>query len=146
MCYTRRKTEGGEGALWESDDANFLNPNGQSRNLNIYGYLPSYCKHTTPQLAVQTITTTRIKSLASRPGNPGSRMEDNCSPSTLLRQYAGYCRFYWAPSKLIVHLCVTRLQPPFISCNSLFWFVFITERRDWVGGRNARCKCENHYG
>ena len=38
MCYTRRKTEGGEGALWESDDANFLNPNGQSRNLNIYMY------------------------------------------------------------------------------------------------------------
>ena len=36
MCYTRRKIEGGDGALWESDDANFLNPNGQSRNLNIY--------------------------------------------------------------------------------------------------------------
>ena len=26
MCYTRRKIEGGDGALWESDDANFLNP------------------------------------------------------------------------------------------------------------------------
>ena len=36
MCYTRRKIEGGVGALRESDDANFLKPNGQSRNLNIY--------------------------------------------------------------------------------------------------------------
>ena len=24
------------GALWESDDTNFLKPNGQSRNLNVY--------------------------------------------------------------------------------------------------------------
>ena len=31
MCYTRRKIEGGDGTLWESDDANFLNPNGQSK-------------------------------------------------------------------------------------------------------------------
>ena len=38
MCYTRRKIEGGVGALRESDDTNFLKPNGQSRNLNIYGY------------------------------------------------------------------------------------------------------------
>ena len=37
MCYTRRKIEGGVGALEESDDTNFLKPNGQSRNLNIYG-------------------------------------------------------------------------------------------------------------
>ena len=36
MCYTRRKIEGGVGALRETDDANFLKPNGQSRNLNIY--------------------------------------------------------------------------------------------------------------
>ena len=35
MCYTRRKIEGGVGALRGSDDANFLKPNGQSRNLNI---------------------------------------------------------------------------------------------------------------
>ena len=28
---------GGDGALWESDITNFLKPNGQSRNLNIYG-------------------------------------------------------------------------------------------------------------
>ena len=39
MCYTRRKIEGGVGALRESDDANFLKPNGQSRNLNIYEQL-----------------------------------------------------------------------------------------------------------
>ena len=39
MCYTRRKIEGGVGALRESDDTNFLKPNGQSRNLNIYGYI-----------------------------------------------------------------------------------------------------------
>ena len=38
MCYTRRKIEGGVGALRESDDTNFLKPNGQSRNLNIYAY------------------------------------------------------------------------------------------------------------
>ena len=38
MCYMRRKIEGGVGALWESDDTNFLKPNGQSRNLNVYGY------------------------------------------------------------------------------------------------------------
>ena len=38
MCYRRRKIEGGDGTLWESDDANCLNPNGKSRNLNIYEY------------------------------------------------------------------------------------------------------------
>ena len=37
MCYTRRKTEGGVGALRESVDTNFSKPKGQSRNLNIYG-------------------------------------------------------------------------------------------------------------
>ena len=37
MCYTRRKIQGGVGALRESDDTNFLKPNGQSRNLNVYG-------------------------------------------------------------------------------------------------------------
>ena len=37
MCYTRRKIEGGVDALREFDDTNFLKPNGQSRNLNIYG-------------------------------------------------------------------------------------------------------------
>ena len=37
MCYTRRKIEGGVGALRESYDANLLKPNGQSRNLHIYG-------------------------------------------------------------------------------------------------------------
>ena len=37
MCYTQRKIQGGVGALRESDDTNFLNPNGQSRNLNVYG-------------------------------------------------------------------------------------------------------------
>ena len=36
MCYARRKIEGGDVALRESDDSNFLKPNGQSRNLNIY--------------------------------------------------------------------------------------------------------------
>ena len=36
MCYTRRKIQGGVGALRESDDTNYLKPNGQSRNLNIY--------------------------------------------------------------------------------------------------------------
>ena len=35
MCYKRRKIEGGVGALRESDDINFLKPNGQSRNLNV---------------------------------------------------------------------------------------------------------------
>ena len=38
MCYTRRKLEGGVGALREFDDANFLKPNGQSRNLHVYGF------------------------------------------------------------------------------------------------------------
>ena len=37
MSYTRRKIEGGVGAMRESDDTNFLKPNGQSRDLNIYG-------------------------------------------------------------------------------------------------------------
>ena len=32
----RRKIEGGVGALRESDDTNYLKPNGQSRNLDIY--------------------------------------------------------------------------------------------------------------
>ena len=38
MCHTRCNIEGGVGALREreSDDTNFLKPNGQSRNLNIY--------------------------------------------------------------------------------------------------------------
>ena len=39
MCYTRRKIEGGVVALRESDDTNFLKPNGQSRNLNVYLWL-----------------------------------------------------------------------------------------------------------
>ena len=37
MPYSWRKIEGGVGALRESDDTSFLKPNGQSRNLNIYG-------------------------------------------------------------------------------------------------------------
>ena len=37
-CAIREaKIEGGVGALRESDVTNFLKPNGQSRNLNIYG-------------------------------------------------------------------------------------------------------------
>ena len=39
MCYTRRKIEGDVGVLRESDDTNFLKPNRQSRNLNIYGIM-----------------------------------------------------------------------------------------------------------
>ena len=38
MCYTRHKIEGGIGALRESDDSNFLKPNGLSRNHHIYGH------------------------------------------------------------------------------------------------------------
>ena len=34
MCYKQRKTEGGVGALQESDDTNFLKPTGQSKNFN----------------------------------------------------------------------------------------------------------------
>ena len=49
MCYTQRKIEGGVGALRESDDANFLKPNGQSRNLHVYGaraaWLPTNGSH-----------------------------------------------------------------------------------------------------
>ena len=37
MCYTRRKFEGGVVALRKSVETNFLTPNGQSRNLNMYG-------------------------------------------------------------------------------------------------------------
>ena len=37
MRYTRHKIEGGLGALREFDDVNFLKPNGQSRNINVYG-------------------------------------------------------------------------------------------------------------
>ena len=40
MCYTLRKIEGGVGALQESDHTNFLKPNVQSSNLNIYDCLP----------------------------------------------------------------------------------------------------------
>ena len=36
MCYTRRKLQGGVGAQRESGDINFLKPNDQSRNLNVY--------------------------------------------------------------------------------------------------------------
>ena len=36
MCYTRRKIEGGIDALREADGANFLKPDGQSRNLHVY--------------------------------------------------------------------------------------------------------------
>ena len=49
MCYTRRKIQGGVGkeyniilfgvgALRESDDINFLESNGQSRNLYVYAH------------------------------------------------------------------------------------------------------------
>ena len=40
MHYTQRKVEGGVGSLRESDDTDFLKPNGQSRNLNIYDSSP----------------------------------------------------------------------------------------------------------
>ena len=36
MCYTQRKIEGVVGALRSCDDTEFLKPNGQSRNLNVY--------------------------------------------------------------------------------------------------------------
>ena len=52
MCYTRRKIEGGVGALREFDDANFLKPNGQSRNLNIYD------KYTWPEVKFFLLTFT----------------------------------------------------------------------------------------
>ena len=39
MCYTRRVIQGGVGALQESDDTNVLKPNGQSRNLHVYGHI-----------------------------------------------------------------------------------------------------------
>ena len=42
MCYTRRKIEGGVVALRESDDTNFLRPNGQSRNLYVYDDITSF--------------------------------------------------------------------------------------------------------
>ena len=41
MCCTRHKFEGGVVALRESDDTNFLKPNGQSRNLNVYAHYSS---------------------------------------------------------------------------------------------------------
>ena len=44
MCYTRRKIEGGVGTLRESDDTNFLEPNGQSRNLDIHDFQPFQIK------------------------------------------------------------------------------------------------------
>ena len=40
MRFTRRKIEGGVEALREYDYTNFLKPNSQSRNLNIYGSDP----------------------------------------------------------------------------------------------------------
>ena len=39
MSYTRRKIEGGVGALRESHDTNFLKSNGQSRIFNVYAAL-----------------------------------------------------------------------------------------------------------
>ena len=42
MCYTQRKIEGGVDALRESDDRNFLKPNGQSRNLYGINYDSDY--------------------------------------------------------------------------------------------------------
>ena len=49
MCYTRCKIEGGVGTLQESVDTNFLKPNGQSRNLNIYVYKSFYLYNPTHQ-------------------------------------------------------------------------------------------------
>ena len=62
MCYTRRKIEGDVVALHESDDTNFLKPNGQSRNLNVYGEKYNY-----PQW--QTKYTGYCKKLASTSDN-----------------------------------------------------------------------------
>ena len=42
MTYTRRKIEGGVGALREFDNTNFLKPNGQFRNLNVYIHGKTY--------------------------------------------------------------------------------------------------------
>ena len=54
MCYLRCKIEGGNGALRESDDKNFLKPKRQSRNLNIYDSNRSKQK-------LQTTSVPRIK-------------------------------------------------------------------------------------
>ena len=45
MCYTLPKIEGGIGALRECDDTNFVKPNGQSRNLNIYDWVKLLAKY-----------------------------------------------------------------------------------------------------
>ena len=45
MCYTRRKIEDCVVALREPDDTNFLKPNGQSRNLNIYGNISEWASN-----------------------------------------------------------------------------------------------------
>ena len=36
MCYTWGKIEGGVGALQNTDETKFFEPNGHSRNLNVY--------------------------------------------------------------------------------------------------------------
>ena len=55
MCCTRRKIEGGVGALPESDDTNFLKPNGQSSNLNIYGSNPLILRITCIVLPIDSL-------------------------------------------------------------------------------------------
>ena len=45
MCYMRRKIEGAIGAMRESDDTNFLKPDGQSRNLYVYGIYLNKSQH-----------------------------------------------------------------------------------------------------
>ena len=61
MYYTRRKNEGGVGALRESDDTNFLKPNGQSRNLNVYGlYTVKYWCVTLHAVAAHNPTIARL--------------------------------------------------------------------------------------
>ena len=60
MCYSRHKIEGGLGALREFDDVNFLKPNGQSRNLNVYGLRSSTTSITTANDCFRAATTATV--------------------------------------------------------------------------------------
>ena len=82
MCYTRRKIEGGVGALRESDDTNFLKPNGQSRNLNIYD---AYRTFTIAQLTCGITLFSPFQALEDPDRSESSHSQQILAPRSLQR-------------------------------------------------------------
>ena len=131
MCYTRRKIEGGVGALREFDDANFLKPNGQSRNLNIYAtnvYHAVRCYRSRPTWTCASKVTYPFTVMGSRglPKCLSARMQGCHAPKTTNPTNRGHaCRLGYTCGQphIFIRLLSKLLLGPLISFRLLFLFL-----------------------